>query len=195
MSAANMTMRMVVVAGFLLFRRGNGNLVPLLVVAAVVLIGLLIYRTYLSQRDRRRTEQIERADIDSLTEKVESLLGDAANKILEVEDRPALIASPEATEHFQEAVSSFGSVDDRLESATTVGQLRSLVSELDAALWRLDAAQAVLDGRAAPARTDTLPAAPRPAPDTTIRDASSEAIARWMDRGTRGRRRRHGRSC
>jgi len=188
-------MMIIVIAGFLLFRQWNGDLVPLLAVGAVVLITLLTYRVYLSRRDRQRSELIERADIGSLTEKVESMLGDTANKILEVEDRPTLSDSPEATLHFQRAVSTFASVDDRLESTTTVGQLHLLVSELDDALWRLDAAQAVIDGETPPARAQTLPPPPPPSPGGTIRDASGEAIARWTDGGARRRHRRHGRSC
>ncbi len=193
-----MPLMMVVVGGFLLFRLLNGNdggLVLILAIGAVVVVGLLVYRAYVSRQTRRRSELIERADVGSLTEKVESMLGDTANTILEVEDRPALSESPEATEHFQKAVATFASVDDRLEAATTVGQLRLLVSELDDALWGLDAAQAALDGEAPPERTQTLPT-PSPLPQrASIRESSSEAIARWMDGGSGRHHHRHRRSC
>lgn len=191
-------MMMIVVAGFLLYRLWNGNsgnVLLLLAIGAVAVVGLLVYRAYVSRQSRRRSELIERADVGSLTEKVESMLGDTANKILEVEDRPALPDSPEATQHFQKAVATFASVDDRLESATTVGQLRLLVSELDDALWELDAAKAVLDGEELPERTRILPAVPPSSRRNTTRESSSEAIARWMDGGSGRHRRQRRPSC
>ena len=188
-------MMAIVVAGFLLFRVTDGNLLLVLAVGAVAVVGLLIYRAYVSRQDRRRSELIERADFGSLIEKVESMLGDTANKILELEDRPTLSETPEANRHFQKAVATFASVDDQLESATTVGQLRLLVSELDDALWGLDAAQAVLDGEELPERTRTLPAAPPSSRRITTRESSSEAIARWMDGGSGRHHRRRRRSC
>jgi hypothetical protein len=123
------------------------------------------------------------------------MLGDTANKILVVEDRPALSGSPEATQHFQKAVATFASVDDRLESAITVDQLRPLVTDLDDALWNLDAAQAVLDGEEPPARTRTLPVPPPTPESSTTRDSQRDAITRWMDGGSDRHHRRRGRSC
>jgi len=191
-------MMLVVVGGFLLFRLVNGsdvNLLWVLAVAGIAVVALFIYRAFVSRKDRQRRELIERADVGSLTEKVESMLGDTANKILEVEDRPDLSDSREATRYFQKSVAAFASVDDRLESAVTVAQLRSLIVELDDALWGLEAAEAVLAGTPLPERTQTLPAEPTPRPPTAIPLAPSEAIARWMDGGTGRHQRRRGRSC
>jgi len=191
-------MMLVIVGGFLLFRLVNSNDLNLIWVVAAVgiaVIGLLIYRALVARKDRQRRQLIERADVGSLTEKVESMLGDTANKILEVEDRPDLSDSREATRYFQKSVATFAAVDDRLESAVAVAQLRSLVAELDGALWGLDAAEAVLDGTPLPERTQTLPQTPAPRPRTATRESSSDAIARWMDGGTGRHHGRRGRSC
>jgi len=186
-------MMFIVVIGFFVFRFWNGNLLALLGLGAVVIIGLIAYQAYTTNRNRRRSEQNTRADVESLTTTVESMLGDTANAILEVEDRPTLSADPEATKHFQRAVTIFASVDDRLGTADTPEQLRLLVSDLDEALWRLGAAQALLDGEPVPEQKRPVP--PTPAPRVTNRSSAGDAVARWTTGGSGRHQRRRGGSC
>lgn len=190
-------MMVIVFGGYFLLRNWNGDVVPLITIGAVVVAGVLVYRVYQSRTERSRIDKIERADVASLTEQVEEMLAETANRILDVEGRPGLVASSEAGDHFQKAVSTFTSVDEGLGAATSTYRLRALVSQLDEALWRLDAAQAVLDGRDVPPRPEVARPSTSPrtsAPSSSMTSLSREAVTRWVDGGSSGHHRRR-RSC
>jgi len=188
-----MPVMFIIVIGALVLRFRDGNLPILLGAGAVVAVGVLSYGVCNNDRDRRRAEAETNAAVDALTGTVESMLGDTANAILEVEDRPTRSADPEATKHFQRAVTIFASVDDRLGTADTPEQLRLLVSDLDEALWRLGAAQALLDGEPVPEQKRPLP--PTPVPRVTNRSSAGDAVARWTTGGSGRHQRRRGGSC
>jgi hypothetical protein len=188
-----MPVMLIIVIGALVLRFRDGNLPILLGTGAVVVVGVLSYAAYSSGRDRRRAAAETDAAVAALTGTVESMLGDTANAILDVEDRPALSTDAVATEHFQRAVAIFLSVDDGFATAKTVEQLRLLISDLDEALWRLGAALAVLDGEAPPER-ERSPSR-TPATRITTGESTGDAVARWLDGGSGRRHRRRGRSC
>ncbi len=199
-----MPMMLILVGAYVLFRNWNGDVVPLLVIGGVAVVGVLAYRAYQSRQERIRAEKIERADASALTEQVESLLAETANRILDVEDRPGLIVSEEANEYFQRAVSTFVSVDEKLEDATATYQLRRLVSDLEDALWRLDAAQAVMDGEPVPPKRGSTGVPSSRSGSSSgagaMTTSSREVVSRWVDdRGDHGdghgHRRRKRRSC
>ncbi len=187
-------MMLIVVAGYFVLRRWNGDVVQLAAVAGVLGIGYFIYRAYRSRQEHQRASTIEKADVAALEEKVEALFADAANRILEVESHADLTATPDAGEYFQKAVTIFVSVDGRLSAATSSAQLRSLAVELDEALWQLTAAQALLDGEHPPVRSETPEPVVSPTGTVFLSSASRDAVTRWVDGGSSDRRRRR-RSC
>jgi len=183
-------MMWIVIVGFVLLRRWNGDIVPVIAAAAVLVIGVIAYRAYQFRQQRQRAERIEETDIAFLEEKVESMLADMANRILEVEGHPGIAVTPEAGEYFHKAVATFVLVDEKLASAISVSQLRSLASQLDEALWQLDAAQAVLDGEELPARTQSPePVAPSTA-SISLSAVSNDVVSKWVAGGSSAYRRR-----
>jgi hypothetical protein len=189
-----MPMMLIVFGAYFLLRNWNGDVIPLVAVGGVALAGVLGYRVYRSRTERQRAEKVERANVAALTEQVEGMLADTANRILEVEGRAGLVTSSEASDYFQRAVSTFVSVDERLESAGSVFQLQRLVSDLDDALWRLASARAILDGNEIPPRPSATHAVPStPSKSATMTMLSRDAVSRWVDGGSsrgHGRRRR-----
>ncbi len=192
-------MMAIVFGAYFLLRNWNGDVTLLIAIGGVAVAGVLVYRVYQSRVERTRADKIERADVASLKEQVEGMLADTANRILDVEGRPGLIASPEAGDHFQEAVSKFVSVDEAFGTATSTYQLRALVSQLEEALWRLEAAEAVLNGQEVPPR----PEASRRPSSSQLRSSSApsmtslsrDAVTKWVDGGSSGGHHRRRRSC
>ena len=189
-------MMVIVFGGYFLLRNWNGDTTLLIAVGGIAIAGVLLYRVYQSRVERTRADKIERADVASLTEQVEGMLAETANRILDVEGRPGLVVSSEAGDHFHKAVATFTSVDEGLNGATSTYQLRRLVSQLEEALWRLDAAEAVLEGRELPPRPEVArrTASPRsPSSGSSMSSLSREAVSKWIDGGSSGHHRR--RSC
>jgi len=191
-------MMAIVFGAYLLLRNWNGDVTLLIAVGGVAVAGVLVYRVYQSRVERTRADKIERADVASLKEQVERMLAETANRILDVEGRPGLVVSPKAGDHFQKAVSKFVSVDEAFGTATSTYQLRALVSQLDEALWRLEAAEAVVNGQDVPPR----PEAPQPsrtqlpsASSSSMTSLSRDAVTKWVDGGSDGSHRRRRRSC
>ena len=189
-------MMAVILGGYFLFRFWNGGILPLIGLGVVAVVGVMAFRAYQSRALRMRAEKVERADIASGTELVTTKLADTANRILDVESRPGLDMSAEANGYFQKAVSTFVSVDERFPAAGSSYELGALVSELDDALWRLDSAEAVINGEAVPARPQDPTSASR------VRGASGllsgltrDAVAKWVDGKSSRTHRRRRRSC
>lgn len=188
----------VAFGAYFLLRNWNGDVTLLIAVGGIAVAGVLAYRVYQSRVERTRADKIERADVASLKEQVKGMLADTANRILEVEGRPGLIASPEAGDHFQKAVSIFVSVDEAFGTATSTYQLRALVSQLDEALWRLEAAEAVVNGQDVPSRPETPQPSRTQLPSTSsssMTSLSRDAVTKWVDGGSGSNHRRHRRSC
>ena len=190
-------MMVIVFGAYFLLRNWNGDVVPLIAIGGVVVAGVLAYRVYQSRTERVRADKIERADVASLTDQVEVMLAKTANRILDLEGRPGLASSSEANEHFQSAVSTFVSADEDLDGATSTYRLQALVSELDDALWRLDAAEALLDGEEPPPRPEMARkrSTREPSTPSSMTLLSRDAVTRWVDSGSRGDHRRRRRSC
>ena len=190
-------MMVIVFGGYFLLRNWNGDVVPLIAIAGVVIAGVVAYRVYQARTERVRADKIERADVSSLTEQLEGMLAKTANRILDVEGRPGLSSSSEANANFQSAVSTFVSVDEDLDGAASTYRLRALVAELDDALWRLDAAEALLNGEEPPPRPEIARqrSTRESSASSSMTSLSRDAVTRWVDGGSSGGHRRRRRSC
>ncbi len=189
-------MMLVILAGYFLFKYSNGNIVPLVALGLVAVVGVLAYRAYESRQQRIRADQVERADVAAGTELVTAKLADTANRILAVEARPGLDMSPEAGEYFQKAVSTFVSVDERFPAARSRYELEALVSQLDDALWQLDAAQAIINDEAIPTRSrDPMSARRKRGASGLLSGLTRDAVAKWGDGGSGGTHGRRKRPC
>jgi hypothetical protein len=98
--------------------------------------------------------------------KVRASVDRAGNLILDLADRvedPG--APPQAKEEFQTGAQEFADLQDELEAADTHGELEAVYPRIVNAVWRLETAQALVEGRDAPPEPTPEPLfPPMPAP-------------------------------
>ncbi len=90
-------------------------------------------------------------------------LAEIANDIIEMEDEVGLSDDPEVKRHYQQASTTYTEVLARTDAAPNAREMIDVIRDLDSAIWELDAAEALLDGKPIPEK----PKAPEPAPPLT----------------------------
>lgn len=118
----------------------------------LVAIGGVAYVAYRMWRNSRDDEGAVGRRFAEAKREIEAQVAVVANQILELSDRPDLVADAAATEHYRRASDVFGSAEARLQGATTTASLEALADDLDDARWELAAAEALLEGRPVPDR-------------------------------------------
>jgi hypothetical protein len=131
---------------------GGGISIGWVLLAAAVVIGvwMLLSRR---NRDKRIAKSLE--EVRALAK---AKLDEVANDILEMEDEVALSENVEAKEHYQRASAMYAQAIDDNSRASSVREMLEVSEELDLAIWELDCAEALLDGKPKP---------PKPEPATT----------------------------
>lgn len=147
---------------------GSGNGLSVLLVIVVVIGAGIAFVVWWSSRSskRRRAEQLAQ-----LKAKARAQIDAIANDILDDEDEIAEAKNPQATDHFEEATTIYSGAAERLDGADTATEVVEIASDLDDAIWHLDAAEAILDGRAIPDKPER-PAIPDPAPSSSTAPAA-----------------------
>lgn len=109
-------------------------------------------------RSRRRKLDQHGSDDDITTARTEirEQLEVVANEILEHEDSIGLSNNADAIEHYRQASATYKQVSETLDETTNLLALADLNDRVDHARWRMDAAEALVEGRPAP---------PKPAPE------------------------------
>ena len=120
----------------------------------LVAIGVVGYFAYRMWQNSRDDEGAVGRRFAEAKDEIEAQVAVVANQILELSDRPDLVANAAATEHYRRASEVFGSAEARLQEATTTASLEALADDLDDARWELAAADALLDGRPVPDRPE-----------------------------------------
>jgi hypothetical protein len=87
-------------------------------------------------------------------------LAEVANDILELEDEVAATDSQEVKEHYQRASATYAQAMDDNERATSLAKMLEVSRSLDLAIWELDCAEALLDGKPKPPKPE--PPEPKP---------------------------------
>jgi len=90
-----------------------------------------------------------------------------ANDILEMEDEVSTSDNAEVKGHYQRASSLYTEAMDGNTRAATVEEMIEVSEQLDLAIWELDCAEALLDGKPKPPKPEPPAAAPQPAPPPT----------------------------
>lgn len=106
-------------------------------------------------REKRMTERLEKVK-QLAKEKLDAV----ANDILEMEDEVAVSGNAEVKAHYQRASATYSQATVDTERATTVKEMLDVSEELDLAIWELDCAEAVLDGKPQPAKPEPPPREP-----------------------------------
>lgn len=165
---------------------GGGGRIFLLLIAAV--IGGVIFLIWRSSRTA--TERTSRA-IGEAKKGVQAQIDAIANDILELEDEIAEAGPGAASDHFHEATRSFSTAGDRLAAARTGQAVLDLSFDLDVTIWKLDCAEALLDGRETPPEptkpTPAPPPEPEPAP-VAVEPVGSDLPDRLPEYNRRGGR-------
>ena len=120
-------------------------------------LGFLIWRSARSGRERRV------AALASAKTPLQAQIDDVANDILELEAEVRGSGNQEAVQHFNDATAVFTIASDRLTSANTPQAMLDLGYDLDLAIWNLDCAEALLDGKNLPPKP-SKPEPPKPPP-------------------------------
>ncbi len=104
-------------------------------------------------------------DLAEAKEVVQGQINAVANDIIEMEDEVRQANNPEVDEFYEAAGSTYSDVTEAFPTANRPQALLDLSNELDEAIWQLDSAEALLDGKTPPERPEPkrLPA-PEPAP-------------------------------
>ncbi len=124
---------------------GRGLLIFLVIIVAV--IGFFIWRSRQAGR-RRATDHA--AKLEELKTEIRKELGTAANEILDLEERVRISENDRARELYAEGAQGYAEFQAELEAADSFDEIHELGNKVDKVLWQLEAAEALIEGRAVP---------------------------------------------
>ena len=172
---------------------GSGALIFLLIIVAV---GVLIW--WAIRRSKANREEMFQTRIDEVKTEIQGQLSEAANDILELEDDVLLSDNDEAKELYYAGSAGYAQFQESLAEAQTLAELHDLAEGIDVTLWKLESAEALLEGRSAPPKPDARPDLEPPAPTPTqqrhpeLPEDLQMRRQRRDQRGTRPRQRSRG---
>ena len=125
-------------------------------------IGLLVF--WLIRRSSKSTVNVAAEQMARARAVIQKQVDAVANDILDLEDEVRVADNAEADQFYNAASDTYRTVTERLQRAETPQQLLDISNDLDQAIWQLDCAEAVLDGKPKPSRPQRqeLPAEPQP---------------------------------
>lgn len=122
---------------------GGISLIWVVIVGAVV-VGIFMM---MSRRSSARRAESRMAHVKGLAKEK---LDEVANDILEMENEVSVTGDKEALSHYQRASALYSEAMEQTERATTVQEMVEVTGSLDLAIWELDCAEALLDGKPKP---------------------------------------------
>jgi hypothetical protein len=132
----------------------------------VLLIGGAIVAVWVFGSRRSRQSQLQKR-LEEVKEMAKEKLSSVANDILEMEDEVAVSDNAEVKAHYQRASEMYTKAMEETARATTIREMLDVSEELDLAIWELDCAEALLDGKPKPAK-------PSPPPDQPVLPPTSD---------------------
>jgi hypothetical protein len=116
--------------------------------------GLLVF--WMMSRGSRQAP-----DLTSVKDLARAKLNQVANDIIELEDEVLLSEDIRVKERYQRASQTYSTAMSTVEDANTAPALMTVSTALDEAIWELDCAEALLDGKPLPPKPEPpKPAAP-----------------------------------
>lgn len=116
----------------------------------VVIIGGAALVFFLVQRSSSQRAEKAAARLEDVKAKARDKLSEIADDIIEMEDEVELSGSGDIKAHYQRASATYTEALAQTETATDAGQMIEVIRKLDMAIWELDAAEALLDGKPVP---------------------------------------------
>jgi hypothetical protein len=137
----------------------------------VILGGGALLIWALARNSSRKRSEAAAAELDRVRALARGKLAEVANDILEMEDEVQLSENPEVKAHYQSASTTYSETLARVEKNPSAAEMVDVVRDLDLAIWELDAAEALLDGKPVPEKPKPPappppPRRPEPAPET-----------------------------
>ncbi|MEX0863696.1 MAG: hypothetical protein WD269_02340 [Acidimicrobiia bacterium] len=137
--------------------------------------GLLVF--WMMSRGSRQAP-----DLTSVRDLARAKLNQVANDIIELEDEVLLSEDIRVKEHYQRASQTYSTAMSTVEDANTAPALMTVSTSLDEAIWELDCAEALLDGKPLPPK----PEPPKPAaPAETVAVPSEPQAPEYQRRSQR----------
>lgn len=127
---------------------GGGISILWLVVIGVVVVGVFVYA---SNRGKTRREESRMAHVKDLAKQK---LNEVANDILEMEDEVSTSGNADVSAHYQRASALYSEAMEANDRAQTVHEMMKVSEQLDLAIWELDCAEAILDGKPLPPKPE-----------------------------------------
>ncbi len=143
---------------------GGSGLVWLLVIGAVVVGGFFFLRS----RSRKAAGERTDSRLAEARAAVQKQIDDLANDIIDLEDEVRTADNSQVSEFYAAAGATYNDVTDAFATADGPEELMDLANQIDRAIWQLDCAEAVLDGKPPPPEPTqrTMPVEPTPAEPT-----------------------------
>ncbi len=128
---------------------GSGLLIFFLIIVG---IGLLLW--WVARRGKKQTVNEAAARMAEARGVVQKQVDAIANDILDMEDEVRVANNDKVDEFYNAAAETYRTVTERLQKADTPHELVDLSNDLDLAIWQLDSAEAILDGKAQPPKPE-----------------------------------------
>ncbi len=129
---------------------GSGGIswLPIIVIGGLLVVGWLWWR------GRSRAAAGSRIDPDLVEAKaaVQKQIDAVANDIIDLEDEVRASGNADASAGYRAAGATYNEVTEAYPGVTTPQGLLDLSNRLDEAIWQLDSAEAILDGKPPPPR-------------------------------------------
>jgi hypothetical protein len=143
---------------------GSGGFIIFLVIVALLVVGLV----WLVRRGKKQVEAADESRVAAARAAIQDQIDAIANDILEMEDEVRLADNTRVDELFAAATTTYQEAADRLGGVAAPPDLLAISNELDTAVWQLDSAEAILDGKEPPPEPEPKrlePASRPPAPN------------------------------
>ena len=127
---------------------GGGVSILWLAVIGVVVVGVFVYA---SNRGKTRREESRMAHVKDLAKQK---LNEVANDILEMEDEVTTSGNSDVSAHYQRASALYSEATEANDRADSVQEMMKVSEKLDLAIWELDCAEAILDGKPLPSKPE-----------------------------------------
>ncbi|MEA2000562.1 MAG: DUF6676 family protein [Actinomycetota bacterium] len=128
---------------------GGGFLIFIVIIGG---LGLLVF--WLMRRGSKQTVNAAAQQMAKARTAVQKQVDAVANDILDLEDEVRVADNREADQFYNEAGETYRTVTEQLPNVETPQQLIELSNDLDVAIWQLDSAEALLDGKPKPPRPE-----------------------------------------
>ena len=158
---------------------GGGFPIVWVLVVGAAAVGVWVF---FSRRNRARRAESRLREVKQLAQ---AKLDEVANDILEMEDEVAASENAEVREHYERASGMYSKAIEDNRRASTVVAMLDVSEELDLAIWELDCAEALLDGKPKPPKPERpqpqAAAPPPPVPEGRGTDAPPPRVPGTVD--------------